>query len=45
MTVTVTTPANPNDLRRARVRRTVWILFGCAIGSYLLFLYTAMHPR
>jgi hypothetical protein len=39
----VTTPDNPSDRSRAGVRRTVWILFACALASYGLFLYSALH--
>ena len=35
----------PENKRRAGVRRTVWILFGCALASYGLFLYSALQHR
>ena len=39
----VTAPnINPDQQRRA-VRRTVWILFACAVASYALFFYTTTH--
>jgi hypothetical protein len=30
---------------RAGVRRTVWILAACALGSYLVFLYSVMGGK
>ena len=42
----VTTPDNkPADRSRAGVRRTVLFLFGCALASYGMFLYSALHHR
>jgi len=43
-TMNVTTPEQKfADRSRAGVRRTVWILFACALASYGMFLYSAMH--
>jgi hypothetical protein len=41
----VTIPEQDSDRRRTNARRTAWILFACAIGSYLLFLYSALHKQ
>jgi hypothetical protein len=35
---------DPREQRRA-VMRTVWLLVIAAVGSYSLFLWTAMHPK
>jgi hypothetical protein len=32
--------SEPTAASRAGVRRTVWILVACAVGSYLVFLYS-----
>lgn len=32
--------SNSNPRSRAGVRRTVWILVACALGSYALFLFS-----
>lgn len=39
----VTAPELNNDQQRRAVRRTVWILIGCALASYALFFYTTTH--
>ena len=44
--MTTTKPAHPSaDRSRAGVRRTVLILFGCALASYGMFLYSAFQHR
>jgi len=39
----VTTPNVPTDKNRAGIRRTVLFLAACALASYGLFLYSALH--
>jgi len=40
----VTTPdSKPDRSSRAGIRRTVLLLLGCALASYGMFLYSALH--
>ena len=34
-----------NPASRAGIRRTVWILAACAVGSYLLFLLSVLAGK
>ena len=39
------TPQTAFASSRAGVRRTVWILAACAVGSYALFLISVLHGK
>jgi cytoskeletal protein RodZ len=38
-------PAKDPKQQRRAVMRTVWLLAAAAVGSYAVFLWTAMHPK
>jgi hypothetical protein len=39
-------PTTPQPVRnRAGIRRTAWILAACAVGSYLVFLFSVLAGK
>ena len=44
MTVNSTTPEQ-SAATRSGIRRTAWILAACAVGSYLVFLFSVIGGK